>query len=176
MEGVKTGEYPPAVIGIGKNYLDHALEMGSDKPPENILIFMKNPSAVLWTGEGGSTVVIPKICKVGGPQVDYEGELALIIGRDCKDVSEDDALTVISGYAVANDVSARWWQKKGSGGQFCRGKSFDTFCPISSPVAASSVADPQALQIVTKLNGEVMQNGNTSQMIFSVRRIIHELT
>ena len=121
---------PAAIFGVGKNYLDHAKEMGgSDKPLENMLIFMKNPNALIKSGEA---IRIPKICQEKhGPQVDFEGELALIIGEDCKNVALDEAISKIGWYAVANDVSARWWQKVGSGGQFCRGKSFDTFCPMS---------------------------------------------
>ena len=166
-------EYPPAIIGVGKNYLDHAIEMGMEKPPELPLFFMKNPSAISGDGD---TIQIPTICKVNGPQVDYEGELAVIIGQDCKNVSIDDALSVVGGYAAANDVSARWWQRKGSGGQFCKGKSFDTFCPISAVVPASEVPDPQALKIETKLNGEVVQSASTSGMLFSVKEIIHHLS
>lgn len=105
--------------------------------------------------------------------MDYEGELAVIIGKDCKNATLENALSFIGSYAVANDVSARWWQKKGSGGQFCRGKSFDSFCPLSEPVDASKIKDPQALHFVTKLNGEVMQDASTSGMIFSVAQIIH---
>ncbi len=85
-------------------------------------------------------------------------------------------MSCVGGYAVANDVSARWWQRKGSGGQFNYGKSFDTFCPLSEPVPASAVADPQALRIVTKLNGEVMQDASTSAMIFNVKTLIHHLS
>ncbi len=103
----------PAVIGVGKNYLEHSKEMGTAAPLEHPLIFYKNPTAITTNG---SPIIIPKICKIPAPQVDYEGELALIIGTACKDVSEEEALKVIGGYAVANDVSARWWQKKGSGG------------------------------------------------------------
>ena len=164
---------PPAIIGIGKNYLDHSIEMGADKPPENMLTFMKNPFSIIGNNE---TIRIPAICKENGPQVDYEGELAVIIGQTCRDVPLADALTVIGSYAVANDVSARWWQKKGSAGQFNRGKGFDTFCPLSEPVSASAVPDPQALRIVTRLNGEVMQDSSTALMIFNVATIVHELS
>jgi 2-keto-4-pentenoate hydratase/2-oxohepta-3-ene-1,7-dioic acid hydratase in catechol pathway len=104
---------PPAVIGIGKNYLEHARETGLDVIPEFPVIFFKNPSALCKDGEA---IVIPKICQHQGPQVDYEGELAVIIGKDCKNVSKEDALSVVDAYAVANDVSARWWQRSGSGG------------------------------------------------------------
>jgi 2-keto-4-pentenoate hydratase/2-oxohepta-3-ene-1,7-dioic acid hydratase in catechol pathway len=77
---------------------------------------------------------------------------------------------------VANDVSARWWQREGGGGQFCRGKSFDTFCPLSAPVPATAVPDPQALRVVTRLNGQVMQDASTGLMIHSVARIIADLS
>ena len=80
----------------------------------------------------------------------------MIIGEDCKNVGLDEAIGKIGWYAVANDVSARWWQKVGSGGQFCRGKSFDTFCPMSEPMEASRVQDPQKLRIITKVNGVQM--------------------
>ena len=88
----------------------------------------------------------------------------------------EEALSVVGGYAVANDVSARWWQRKGSGGQFNYGKSFDSFCPLSDPVPASAVPDPQNLRIITKLNGDVMQNESTSAMIFNVKTLIHHLS
>ena len=163
---------PPAIIAIGKNYLDHATEMGG-KPPEHLMVFTKNPASVVGDGDA---IRIPAICRVNGPQVDCEGELAVIIGRDCKDASPAEALAFVSGYAVANDVSARWWQLKGSGGQFCRGKGFDTFCPMSVPVPAASVPDPQALRIITRVNGAVMQDAGTDGMVFGVARIISDLS
>jgi len=163
---------PPAIIAIGKNYLDHATEMGG-KPPEHLMVFTKNPASVVGDGDA---IRIPAICRMNGPQVDWEGELAVIIGHDCKDVPVDQALEAVSGYAVANDVSARWWQLKGSGGQFCRGKGFDTFCPLSEPVLAALVPDPQALRIVTRVNGTVMQDAGTDGMVFDVARIISDLS
>jgi 2-keto-4-pentenoate hydratase/2-oxohepta-3-ene-1,7-dioic acid hydratase in catechol pathway len=99
-----------------------------------------------------------------------------VIGEACRDVAELDAARHIAGYAVANDVSARWWQKQGSGGQFCRGKSFDTFCPLGATVPASEVGDPDDLRLVTRLNGEVMQDASTSLMLFSVPKIVAELS
>ena len=165
---------PAAIFGVGKNYIEHAKEMGgSDQPLENMLIFMKNPNALIGNGQA---IRIPKICQKNGPQVDFEGELALIIGEDCKNVALDEAISKIGWYAVANDVSARWWQKKGSGGQFCRGKSFDTFCPMSEPVKANTVKDPQNLRIITKVNGVKMQDGQTAHMIFPVKQIVSELS
>lgn len=147
--------------------------MGMDCRLDYPLIFFKNPSALC---QNGDNIVIPKICKFNGPQVDYEGELAVIIGKDCKNVSLEDAYSVIGSYAVINDVSARWWQKKGSGGQFNFGKSFDSFCPMTVPVPASQIPDPQNLRIVTKLNGTVMQDSNTQLMIFDIKTLIHHLS
>lgn len=166
--------YPPAIIAIGRNYAEHAAEMKgtvSEKP----VVFMKNPASVIGDGEA---IIIPRICDepAGTEQVDYEGELAVIVGRDARDVSEKDAMDFVSGYAIANDVSARWWQKSGSGGQFIRGKSFDTFCPLSPPTPVSKIPDPQKLRIETRLNGEVMQDASTSSMIFPVRTLIAELS
>jgi len=167
-----TRTIPPAILCIGRNYADHASEMGGALP-ERPMVFMKNPASV--TGSTGD-IVIPTACSEGGPQVDFEGELAVIVGRDCRDVPEHDACAAVGWYAVANDVSARWWQNHGSGGQFCRGKSFDTFCPIGDPVSAESVGDPQSLRITTTLNGEVMQDSSTAHMIFPVARLIAELS
>ncbi|MFO0783239.1 MAG: fumarylacetoacetate hydrolase family protein [Phycisphaerales bacterium] len=163
---------PPAVIGIGRNYADHAAEMGG-KAPDNLVIFFKNPGSVCSSGDA---IVLPPICDEHGPQVDFEGELAVILGADCRDVPEAQALSKVGGYAAANDVSARWWQREGSGGQFCRGKSFDTFCPMTQPTPASAVPDPQALRVITRLNGQVMQDAPTSLMLHPVARIIAELS
>lgn len=163
---------PPAIICIGKNYSDHAAEMGG-KAPDALVVFMKNPASACHDGD---EIVLPDICREHGPQVDFEGELAVIIGRDCRNVSHADALGVVSGYAAANDVSARWWQREGGGGQFSRGKSFDTFCPIGTLAPASSIADPQSLRIVTRLNGQVMQDSSTSLMIHSVASIISDIS
>ncbi|MEI6474916.1 MAG: fumarylacetoacetate hydrolase family protein [Planctomycetota bacterium] len=163
---------PPAILAIGKNYADHVAEMGG-KAPDALVMFMKNPSSVCADGDA---IVIPSICDEHGPQVDFEGELAVIIGRTCKDVPESQAMSVIGGYAVANDVTARWWQREGGGGQFCRGKGFDTFCPIGAITPTAAVPDPQALRIVTRLNGVVMQDASTSIMLHSVARIVSELS
>jgi len=163
---------PPAIVAIGKNYADHAAEMGGAAPVQ-LVVFHKNPCAACGDGDA---IVIPAICDEHGPQVDFEGELAFILGRDAKDVPEDRALSFVSGYAAANDVSARWWQREGGGGQFSRGKSFDTFCPIGPVAPAANVPDPQALRIVTRVNGQVMQDAPTSGMIRSVARIIAEVS
>ena len=163
---------PPAIIAIGRNYADHAAEMGT-KTDERPMVFMKNPASVCRNHD---VIVIPRVCREGGPQVDYEGELAFEIARDCRDVPEAEAMSVIAGYRVANDVSARWWQKTGSGGQFCRGKSFDTFCPMTDLVPAGAVADPQNLDIETILNGQTVQKANTRLMVFPIKYLVTELS
>jgi 2-keto-4-pentenoate hydratase/2-oxohepta-3-ene-1,7-dioic acid hydratase in catechol pathway len=164
------------ILCIGRNYADHASEMGG-APPENIVVFTKNPAATVLSGD---PIVIPKICQegVGGrEQVDYEGELAVIIDKPARDVPLASALDCVLGYACANDVSARWWQKQGSGGQFCRGKSFDTFCPLGPAVVpAGDVPDPQKLTLVTRVSGEEMQRCSTSLMLVPVATLIHELS
>ena len=165
-------ERPPAIICIGRNYLEHARELGNEVD-ENPIVFFKNPGALCAAGD---PIRIPDICVDPAPQVDFEGELAVLIRRDAKDVTEEDALDHVGGYAVANDVSARWWQKHGSGGQYCRGKSFDTFCPITSFVPAESVPDPQNLELKTWVNGSLMQSASTSTMLFSVATLIAELS
>lgn len=163
---------PPAIIAIGRNYADHAAEMGG-KTDERPMVFMKNPASACRNGD---TIVIPTICREGGPQVDYEGELAFEIADDCRDVPVEQAMSVLAGYRVVNDVSARWWQKTGSGGQFCRGKSFDTFCPMSDLVPAGAIADPQDLEIETILNGVRVQHASTRLMVFPVKFLIAELS
>jgi len=164
------------IIGIGRNYAEHAGEMGADVP-ERPMCFTKNPASLCLHGE---PIVIPDLCRdeaTGGAQTDYEAELGVILGRNAKDVRADDALSCVLGYCCANDVSARWWQKKGSGGQFCRGKSFDTYCPVGPRVVpAGEIADPQGLGVRCRLNGEQMQDASTSDMIFPVATLIAELS
>ena len=159
------------ILAIGRNYAEHASEMGGAAPTRPVL-FAKNIAALCL---GGDEIVVPKICQ-DRPQVDFEGELAVVIGRSARDVSKDDALKYVLGYAAANDVSARWWQKEGSGGQFVRGKSFDTFRPMGSVTPAAEVGDPQTLKLVTRVNGEVMQNAGTDGMLFSVSTLVSELS
>jgi 2-keto-4-pentenoate hydratase/2-oxohepta-3-ene-1,7-dioic acid hydratase in catechol pathway len=163
---------PPAILAIGRNYPEHAREMGGTVDP-NPIIFLKNPASVIRDGDA---IEIPPICRENGPQVDFEGELAIEIGRDCRDVPESEALSVIGAFRAANDVSARWWQKQGSGGQFCRGKSFDTFCPLSEPMPLSKVADWKHLRLQTRLNGQLMQDAVAGQMFHGVPRIIATLS
>ena len=125
-------------------------------------------------------IAIPPCCMdeaTGGPQVDYEGELAVIIGTPARDVPVADAMEYVLGYCCANDVSARWWQKNGAGGQFVRGKSFDTFCPLGPIVVpASQVGDPSALTLTTTLNGEIVQKAPTSTMLYNIPDIVSRLS
>jgi len=164
------------ILGIGRNYAEHAREQGA-AVPDRPMVFAKNVASVCFDGDD---IVIPPACRdpeTGGEQVDFEAELAVIIGTAAKDVSEADALRHVLGYCCGNDVSARWWQKQGSGGQFTRGKSFDTFCPLGPRVVpAGEVPDVQSLAVRCRVNGETMQDGNTGQMLFSVAQLIAELS
>lgn len=163
---------PASIICIGRNYADHAHEMGGEIP-DKPTVFMKNPASVISDGD---PIIIPDICEPHGPEIDYEGELAVILGKDLKDATPEMAGNAIMGYAVANDVTARWWQKKGSGGQWIRGKSFDTFCPIGEVTKAGSVDCPQSLTLTTKVNGQIVQESSTADMIFSVQDLLIELS
>lgn len=168
------------IIGIGRNYVEHAKEQGVDVPTRPML-FTKNIASLCLAGE---EIVIPKACQ-DRAQVDFEGELGVVVGTQrgadmsgplVKDVSVERALSCVLAYCVANDVSARWWQREGSGGQFYRGKSFDTFCPVGAIVPAASIKYPQALKLTTRVNGQVMQDGSTKDMIFSVATLISEIS
>lgn len=168
------------IFGIGRNYAAHAHEQGLDAP-EHPMVFTKNIASVCCDGD---EIVIPPIARdpgYGGNQTDYEAELAVIIGKDCKDVSREHAMDYVLGLTCANDVSARWWQKKGSGGQFCRGKGFDTFCPLGPRVVTleeleANGHDVNDLQVVCRVNGQVMQDATTAQMMFPVDVLIEELS
>ena len=149
---------------VGINYREHAAESGADAP-DHPVIFMKAPTAAQ---DPGSPIVLPRHLR--SDKVDFEGELAVIIGRPCKNVTRGEALDYVLGYSCANDVSARDWQKEKGGGQFCRGKTFDTFCPLGPVlVTTDEISDPNQLSIKTILNGEMMQDWNTNDMIFDVQ-------
>lgn len=154
---------PGKVLAVGRNYAAHAAEGGS-VPPDYPMFFHKAATSLI--GHGG-TIVVPPVTA----EADYEGELAVIIGRSCKNVSEAEALDYVAGYTVANDVSARDWQRRTS--QFTVGKMVDTFGPLGPVlVTKDEIADVQNLNIRTFLNGREMQNSNTSFMIFSVAFMI----
>ncbi|MFO7931882.1 MAG: fumarylacetoacetate hydrolase family protein [Desulfosalsimonas sp.] len=163
---------PAALFCIGLNYRQHAEETGMELPSYPIL-FMKNPAAAAGHGQN---IVLPESCR-NKAQADFEAELAVVIGREAKNVAASEALSYVKGYTVGNDVSARWWQKHAGGGQWVRAKSFDTFCPLGPAlVTADEIQDPGNLAISCKVNGKTMQESNTSDMIFSVARLIEYLS
>lgn len=163
------------ILGIGRNYAKHAAERGAEVP-ERPMVFVKSPASATVHGE---PIVIPPCCideDTGGEQVDYEAELAVVIGTAVKDATPDTAMAAVLGYCCANDVSARWWQKHGSGGQFNRGKSFDTFCPLGPELVPAAEIDPSDLTVACRVSGEEMQRDTTASMVFSVRTLIVELS
>ena len=159
---------PGKIIAIGLNYEDHAAETGAEIP-EKPIVFAKYANTVIGPGE---PIRIPPITE----QVDYEAELAVVIGQRAKDVLESEALDYVFGYTNANDVSSRDLQFS-EGGQWTRSKSIDTFCPLGPYLATrDEVTDPQNLYIRAILNGEVVQDGTTSRMIFSVAELVSFLS
>jgi len=164
--------FPMNIFGIGLNYREHARETQSDLP-ENPIVFMKPTTAVIAPGEA---IPLPRCC-TRGPEVDFEGELAVVIGSTACNVKESDALQYVFGYTAANDVSARKWQRNAGGKQWIRGKGFDGFCPLGPVlVTADEIPDPQTLTIRTWVNGEIMQESTTADMIFSVAQLISYLS
>lgn len=162
---------PPAIFCIGLNYRKHAEETGA-KLPNHPVVFMKQPAAIQNPGD---PVVLPTF--LPSHMVDFEGELVVVIGRRAKNIRKADALHHVLGYTVGNDVSARDWQREWGGGQFCRGKTFDTFAPIGPSITtADEAGDPNALMLTTKVNGEVMQHCSTGDMIFDVPTLIEFLS
>jgi len=162
---------PTAIMCIGLNYRRHAAE-GKAPIPKWPVLFMKSPGAIQNPGD---PIYLPRHLK--SDEVDYECELAVVIGKRCKNVLREQALDYVLGYTCANDVSARDWQKQYGGSQWCRGKTFDTFCPLGPAlVTKDEIPDPNALQIKTVLNGEVMQDWNTNDMIFDVPTLIEFLS
>ena len=158
---------PTCIIGIGLNYARHARE-GNMSIPKYPVAFMK-PSTALQNP--GDPIMLPRHLR--SDQVDYEGELAVVIGRSCRNVTPENALDYVLGYTCANDVSARDWQLQWGGSQWCRGKSFDTFAPLGPClVTADQIPDPNHLKITTVLNKQVMQDWGTDDMIFDVRHLI----
>jgi 5-carboxymethyl-2-hydroxymuconate isomerase len=153
---------PSKIICAGLNYRDHALESGLELPPKPVL-FAKWPSAMIGPGQA---IVLPPVSK----EVDYEAELAVVIGRRVRNLTPDDALDVVDGYICLNDVSARDLQF--AEGQWTRAKSFDTFCPVSALVPAGEVGDPQRLRIRCLLNDEVVQDSSTAEMVFPIAELI----
>ncbi len=158
---------PTAIFCIGLNYRKHA-EEGGAPIPEWPVLFMKSPGAV---NDPGQPIVLPRALR--SDQVDFEAELAVVIGQPCRNATHENALDFVLGYTCGNDVSARDWQKQKGGGQWCRGKTFDTFAPLGPAlVTPDEIPDPNNLDIRCVVSGEVMQEWNTRDMIFSVRDLI----
>jgi len=155
---------PTKIVCVGRNYAEHAKELGNEAPPEPI-IFLKPPSALL---DPEGTILRPPMSQ----RVDFEGELAIVVGREAKNVKADDWRDYVLGFACANDVTARDLQKKDV--QFTRGKGFDTFCPIGPCIETE--LDVANLRVTTRVNGETRQDGSTSQMIFSCAFLVEFIT
>ncbi|MDQ2798802.1 MAG: fumarylacetoacetate hydrolase family protein [Armatimonadota bacterium] len=158
---------PSVIIGIGLNYRHHAAETGA-KVPEYPIVFTKTPNTLQNPND---PILIPTFLR--SDEVDYEGELAVVIGKRGKNIAKEQALNYVLGYTAANDVSARDWQMARGGSQWTRGKSFDTFCPLGPClVTPEEISNPNSLGIKTVLSGEVVQDWNTSDMIFDVPALI----
>ena len=156
---------PSKIICVGRNYAEHAAELGNDVPKEPLL-FLKAPSALIRHEE---RFVIPS----QSSQVEHEAELAIIIGRDCKDIGDDeDPFQYVGGYTCLNDVTGRDVQRMDV--QFTRGKSFDTFCPIG-PIIETEL-DVRDVRVTCTVNGEIRQDGRTSQMVFPVEFLIRYIS
>jgi 2-keto-4-pentenoate hydratase/2-oxohepta-3-ene-1,7-dioic acid hydratase in catechol pathway len=155
---------PGKIVAIGLNYKDHSLESGATAPPKSPIIFAKFPTSIAGPEDA---IVIP----VGNPNVDYEAELAVVIGRRGKAIPAAQALEFVAGYMPLNDVSARVWQFADK--QWVRGKSCDTFCPTGPHLTTrDEIPDPHALAIRTRVNGVTMQDSHTRRMIFRVPELI----
>jgi len=162
---------PRAFLAIGANYRLHVEESGK-QVPEYPILFMKSPGAVQNPGD---PIFLPMALR--SDKVDFECELAVIIGKTCKNATKANALDYVLGYTCTNDVSARDWQADFGGGQWCRGKTFDTFAPLGPClVTTDEIPDPNTLRIRTILNGEVMQDANTGDMIFDVPTLVEFLS
>jgi 2-keto-4-pentenoate hydratase/2-oxohepta-3-ene-1,7-dioic acid hydratase in catechol pathway len=155
---------PSKIVAVGRNYAEHAKELGNEAPSEPI-IFLKPPSALL---PPNGTIIRPPQSQ----RVDFEGELAIVIGREAKNVTRAQWRDYVLGFTCADDVTARDLQKKDV--QFTRGKSFDTFCPLG-PCIETEI-DPSSLALTTRVNGEVRQNGNTAQMVFACDVLVEFIT
>ena len=150
---------PSKIVCVGRNYLEHARELGNEVPAEP-LIFLKPPSSLI---DGGESIVLPPQSAL----VEFEGEIGVVIGRRLRHVSEADAIEGIAAIVAINDVTARDLQRKD--GQWTRAKGFDTFCPVGKPLVGRMAADQLAkLEVVTRVNGEKRQHGKAADMAFSI--------
>jgi 2-keto-4-pentenoate hydratase/2-oxohepta-3-ene-1,7-dioic acid hydratase in catechol pathway len=154
-----TSQRPSKIVCVGRNYLEHAREMGNDMPKEP-LIFLKPPSSLI---DGGESIVLPPQSQ----QVEFEGEIGVLVGRRLRHASEADAVAAIAALVAVNDVTARDLQRSDS--QWTRAKGFDTFCPVGKPrVGAVTVDQLSALEVVTRVNGTQRQHGKSADMAFSI--------
>lgn len=161
---------PPNVLALGLNYRRHADETGMEHPDIPVM-FIKTTNTVIGPG---SPIILPE---AGPDEVDYEAELAIIIGKKAKNLSPDEAMDYILGYTCANDISARDWQIHKQKKQWARGKSFDTFCPLGPYIVTrDEIPEPDNLRIRAILNRKILQDSNTSDMIFDVRTIVSDLS
>ncbi len=157
---------PSKIVCVGRNYREHAAELGNEVPAEPLL-FLKPPSAIIAPG---AAIRIPELSK----RVDFEGEIAIVIGERCSKIGPgEDPRDYIRGYTVANDVTARDLQKKD--GQWSRAKGFDTFCPVG-PLVTDEVEPAEGIAISTQLNGELRQDGNTRDLIFTIDHLLRYIT
>src|SRR6266851_8537942 len=160
---------PPKIVCLGLNYRDHAIESGAAIPKEPIL-FSKYATALIGHEEA---IVLPPVSR----EVDYEAELVIVVGKRSRNVKPAEAMSYVAGYTIGHDVSARDWQLKKEGKQWMVGKTFDTFAPTGPAiVTADELTDPHHLPIRLRLNGQTMQDSNTSQMIFDVPSILAYLS
>jgi 2-keto-4-pentenoate hydratase/2-oxohepta-3-ene-1,7-dioic acid hydratase in catechol pathway len=156
---------PSKIVCVGRNYREHAAELGN-KMPDEPLLFLKAPSAIIYSDE---EIVLPSASQ----QVEHEGELGVVIGRVVRNIaSDEDPLSYVRGYTCVNDVTARDLQRKDV--QFTRGKSFDTFCPVGPWIETD--IDPGNVVVETRLNGELKQKGNTADMAFPVAFLIRYIS
>ena len=153
--------HPGKILCVGRNYAAHAKELGNELPPEP-LVFLKPSSSLI--GHGDEIVIPPWAGKI-----EYEGEIAVVIGRPGRNIAPADAWKHVGGIVPLNDVTARDLQKKD--GQWARAKGFDTFCAVGTPVAPNG-RDPRALEVITRVNGQVKQHGKASDMAFPIAYLI----
>ncbi len=157
----------PAIYGIGLNYRSYAESIGLEIPKRPLLFSKPSVSATV----AGEPIEIPT--GLSSAKVDYEGELAVIIGQTCKNATLENAMSYVAGYTASIDVTARDWQFELGGGQFTKGKGFDTFTPLGPElVSADSIPDPKSLSLTTHVNGELRQQGRLSDLIFGIPEII----
>jgi 2-keto-4-pentenoate hydratase/2-oxohepta-3-ene-1,7-dioic acid hydratase in catechol pathway len=160
---------PPKIICLGLNYKDHAKESGAPIPKDPVL-FSKYATALIGHGE---PIVLPAVSK----EVDYEAELVIVVGKRGRHIDAANALSYVAGYTIGHDVSARDWQLKKDGKQWMVGKTFDTFAPTGPVlVTTDEIPNPHNLAIRFRLNGEVMQDSNTSEMIFPIASVLAYLS